>query len=111
MAAPNTNVDQAIVTAFEKYLTTELVDNIFGKMNTLGVYKKFNMYSGIDGGERLPISVEGARLGGIEHRNVPSSAQVKSAILLAGLGTNAPVSVIEPWPFSISAVSFMRMRE
>ena len=52
----------------------------------------------IDGGERLPISVEGARLGGIEHRNVPASAQVKSAILFAGLGTIAPVSIVEPWP-------------
>ncbi len=52
----------------------------------------------IDGGDRLPISIEGARLGGIEHRNVPASAQVKSAILLAGLGTSAPVSIVEPWP-------------
>ena len=52
----------------------------------------------VDGGERLPISIEGARLGGIEHLNVPASAQVKSAILLAGLGSVAPVSVIEPWP-------------
>ena len=52
----------------------------------------------IEGGERLPIAVEGARLGGIDHRNVPASAQVKSAILLAGLGTAAPVSVTEPVP-------------
>jgi len=52
----------------------------------------------IDGGELLPISIEGARLGGIEHRNVPASAQVKSAVLLAGLGTSAPVSIVEPWP-------------
>ncbi len=48
--------------------------------------------------EHLPITVEGRRLGGIEHRNVPASAQVKSAILLAGLGTGASVSVVEPWP-------------
>jgi 3-phosphoshikimate 1-carboxyvinyltransferase len=52
----------------------------------------------VDGDDRLPLSLEGARLGGIEHRNVPASAQVKSAILLAGLGTSAPVSIIEPWP-------------
>jgi 3-phosphoshikimate 1-carboxyvinyltransferase len=56
------------------------------------------MGAAIDGGERLPISIEGARLGGIEHCNLPPSAQVKSAILLAGLGTGAPVSIIEPWP-------------
>jgi 3-phosphoshikimate 1-carboxyvinyltransferase len=42
--------------------------------------------------------VEGARLGGIEHHNMPASAQVKSAILLAGLGTTARVQVIEPIP-------------
>nr|WP_283938014.1 3-phosphoshikimate 1-carboxyvinyltransferase [Sphingomonas caseinilyticus] len=52
----------------------------------------------IDGGEYLPITVAGGRLGGIEYRNVPASAQVKSAILLAGLGTSASVSVVEPWP-------------
>lgn len=56
------------------------------------------MGAAVDGGERLPIAIKGARLGGVEHRNVPASAQVKSAILLAGLGTTAPVSIIEPWP-------------
>ena len=52
----------------------------------------------IENGERLPITIEGARLGGIDHRNMPASAQVKSAILLAGLGTDASVRVIEPLP-------------
>ena len=56
------------------------------------------MGAAIQGGDRLPIAVEGAHLGGIEHRNVPASAQVKSAILLAGLGTGAPVTVIEAVP-------------
>ena len=52
----------------------------------------------IDGGEHLPLTVEGAQLGGIDHRNSPASAQIKSAILLAGLGTSALVRVIEPIP-------------
>ncbi len=52
----------------------------------------------VEGGERLPITIEGMRLGGIEHRNVPASSQVKSAILLAGLGTSAPVIITEPVP-------------
>lgn len=52
----------------------------------------------IEGGERLPITVHGSPLAGIEYRNVPASAQVKSAILLAGLGTEAPVQVLEPVP-------------
>jgi 3-phosphoshikimate 1-carboxyvinyltransferase len=48
--------------------------------------------------ETLPLTLNGGRLGGIEHLNVPASAQVKSAVLLAGLGTDAPVSVAEPVP-------------
>lgn len=52
----------------------------------------------IDGGDRLPLAVHGERLGGTEHRNVPPSAQVKSAILFAGLSTNAPVRIVEPVP-------------
>ena len=48
--------------------------------------------------ERLPITIEGAPLGGIDHRNTPASAQVKSAILLAGLSTESPISIIEPFP-------------
>lgn len=52
----------------------------------------------IGGGDRLPITIEGMPLGGIEHRNVPASAQAKSAILLAGIGTSAPVQIIEPIP-------------
>ncbi len=52
----------------------------------------------IEDGDRLPLAVHGGRLGGIDHRNVPASAQVKSAILLAGLGTDAPVRVLEPVP-------------
>ncbi len=51
-----------------------------------------------EGGEHLPITVHGQRLGGIEHLNVPASAQVKSAILLAGLRTTASVQVEEPLP-------------
>ena len=56
------------------------------------------MGAAIGGDEHLPLTIEGAQLGGIEHRNSPASAQVKSAILLAGLGTAAPVRVIEPIP-------------
>lgn len=56
------------------------------------------MGASIAGGETLPLIVEGARLGGIDFRNVPASAQVKSAILLAGLGSDAPMRVVEPVP-------------
>ncbi|MEO7410722.1 MAG: 3-phosphoshikimate 1-carboxyvinyltransferase [Sphingomicrobium sp.] len=52
----------------------------------------------IEGGDGLPLTVEGAMLGGIEYSNVPASAQVKSAILLAGLSGTAPVRIVEPMP-------------
>jgi 3-phosphoshikimate 1-carboxyvinyltransferase len=52
----------------------------------------------IDGGDRLPIAVTGGDLGGISYLNGHGSAQVKSAVLLAGLGGDAPVAVIEPLP-------------
>jgi 3-phosphoshikimate 1-carboxyvinyltransferase len=51
-----------------------------------------------DGGETLPITLQGGGLAGIRHLNDNSSAQVKSAILLAGLRANGPVEVIEPAP-------------
>lgn len=52
----------------------------------------------IDGGDCLPITIHGGGLHGIAHRNVPASAQVKSAILLAGLRALGAVSIEEPFP-------------
>lgn len=52
----------------------------------------------IEGGERLPLTVEGPVTRGLAHLNVPASAQVKSAVLLAGLGTDLAVEVAEPVP-------------
>jgi 3-phosphoshikimate 1-carboxyvinyltransferase len=51
-----------------------------------------------EGGDCLPITVHGQQLGGIHHVNVPASAQVKSALLLAGAASGAAVSVEEPVP-------------
>ena len=50
------------------------------------------------GNDVLPITVHGAALGGIEFVNVPASAQVKSALLLAGVTSGAVVRVEEPVP-------------
>jgi 3-phosphoshikimate 1-carboxyvinyltransferase len=49
-----------------------------------------------DGGDRLPITLTGGGLTGIDWTNQPASAQVKSAILLAGLRADGPVAVREP---------------
>ena len=51
-----------------------------------------------DGGDGLPITVHGGVLGAIEFVNVPASAQVKSALLLAGITSGAAVRVAEPVP-------------
>lgn len=47
-------------------------------------------------GAQLPVTVRGGGLKGISYLNVHASAQVKSAILLAGLRAEGEVEVIEP---------------
>lgn len=47
---------------------------------------------------RLPLEVTGGSLGPIEHQSPVASAQVKSALLLAGLSDGVPVRVVEPGP-------------
>lgn len=50
-------------------------------------------------GERLPLTIVGPdRLTPIEYRLPVPSAQVKSAVLFAGLNAPGPTTVIEPWP-------------
>jgi 3-phosphoshikimate 1-carboxyvinyltransferase len=46
----------------------------------------------------LPLTVEGHELHGIEYTPSVASAQVKSAILLAGLGASRTTTVVEPTP-------------
>jgi 3-phosphoshikimate 1-carboxyvinyltransferase len=49
------------------------------------------------GGARLPLAIHGAwPLQPIRHVSPVASAQVKSAVLLAGLSASGPVSVVEP---------------
>ncbi|WP_265587628.1 3-phosphoshikimate 1-carboxyvinyltransferase [Sphingomicrobium arenosum] len=56
------------------------------------------MGASFEGGDTLPLDLIGARLGGIDFASPVASAQVKSAILLAGLRTQAPVRIVEPRP-------------
>jgi 3-phosphoshikimate 1-carboxyvinyltransferase len=63
---------------------------VIGPLEAMGVR--------FEGGDRLPLTVAGPVTRGISHLNVPASAQVKSAVLLAGLGTDQPVEVAEPVP-------------
>src|SRR5919197_1930727 len=48
-------------------------------------------------GSKLPLAVRGAeRVAALTYMLPVASAQVKSAVLLAGLGADGPVSVTEP---------------
>jgi 3-phosphoshikimate 1-carboxyvinyltransferase len=49
-------------------------------------------------GNRLPLIVHGGKLKGITYRSPVSSAQVKSAVLLAGLSAEGETILIEPEP-------------
>ena len=51
-----------------------------------------------EGGDTLPLTLHGGGLRGINHVNTPPSAQVKSAILLAGLHCEGDVEIAEPIP-------------
>jgi 3-phosphoshikimate 1-carboxyvinyltransferase len=51
---------------------------------------------GRDGGRYPPLVVRGGRLTGIEHSPPVASAQVKTAVLLAGLGADGDTAVREP---------------
>ncbi len=57
-----------------------------------------DMGAGFEGGDRLPITVRGGGLAGVKFVNSKASAQVKSAILLAGLRAAGITEVIEPAP-------------
>jgi 3-phosphoshikimate 1-carboxyvinyltransferase len=49
-------------------------------------------------GGRLPLTITGAPLHAIDFRLPVASAQVKSAVLLAGLGASGRTTVVEPVP-------------
>jgi 3-phosphoshikimate 1-carboxyvinyltransferase len=51
---------------------------------------------GRDGGERAPLAIRGGNLHGIEYSSPVASAQVKSALLLAGLYAGGETTVHEP---------------
>ena len=48
-------------------------------------------------GGRLPLTVRGGALHGITYASPVASAQVKSALLLAALAGQVPVTLTEPW--------------
>jgi len=54
-----------------------------------------NMW-GRNGGQNPPLAINGSQLKGLNYRLPMASAQVKSALLLAGLSADGAVSLVEP---------------
>ncbi len=52
--------------------------------------------AGRKGGELAPLAVTGRRLQGLTYRSPVASAQIKSALLLAGLFAEGPTRIVEP---------------
>jgi 3-phosphoshikimate 1-carboxyvinyltransferase len=59
-------------------------------------------------GARLPLAISGGRLGNHSHTSPVASAQVKSALLLAGLTGGVSVEVREPAPSRDHTERFLR---
>jgi 3-phosphoshikimate 1-carboxyvinyltransferase len=76
----------------DKYLRKRPMDRIAIPLREMGA-----LIYGRENGKYPPLTVIGKRpLKGINYKSPKASAQVKSAVLLAGLYTDEPVSVTEP---------------
>ena len=70
-------------------LSSRPMDRIMIPLSKMGLkYKSTN--------GKLPVTIEQSDLIGIDHKSAISSAQLKSALLLAGLGANGKTIVREP---------------
>ncbi|MGH7792342.1 MAG: 3-phosphoshikimate 1-carboxyvinyltransferase [Thermodesulfobacteriota bacterium] len=77
----------------DRYLRARPMERVVRPLTKMGA-----RIWGRDAGKRLPLAIQGNRLSGIQYRLPVPSAQVKSAILLAGLYADGETEVIEPSP-------------
>lgn len=70
-------------------LSSRPMERVLGPLRTMGARTE---------GSTLPVTIHGGGLTGIDFLNEKASAQVKSAILLAGLRASGEVRVVEPAP-------------
>jgi len=75
----------------DQYLRRRPMKRVAGPLAEMGA-----RIWGRDGGERAPLAIQGGGLKGIEYGSPIASAQVKSALLLAGLYAEGPTTVCEP---------------
>lgn len=77
----------------DESLSKRPMDRVVKPLSEMGA-----MIDGRDEGSLLPLAVKGTKLQGIEYKLPVKSAQVKSAILLAGLLAKGETKVIETVP-------------
>jgi 3-phosphoshikimate 1-carboxyvinyltransferase len=70
-------------------LSSRPMDRVLGPLREMGARTE---------GSTLPVTICGGGLSGIRYVNERASAQVKSAILLAGLRARGAVEIVEPAP-------------
>jgi len=75
----------------DKYLRKRPMKRVVTPLAAMGA-----RIAGRAGGEKAPLGISGGALAGISYDSPVASAQVKSAILLAGLYANGETSVREP---------------
>ena len=77
----------------DKYLRARPMKRVTDPLRLMGA-----RITGREGGNKLPLAIDGGGLKGISYRLPVASAQVKSALLLAGLYASGETEVIEPEP-------------
>ena len=77
----------------DKYLRVRPMERVVKPLTLMGA-----KIWGREGGKRLPLAIQGTKLSGIRCELPVPSAQVKSALLLAGLYADGETEVIEPTP-------------
>lgn len=77
----------------DKYLRARPMKRVVDPLRLMGA-----RITGREGGNRLPLAIEGGSLKGISYKLPVASAQVKSALLLAGMYADGETEVVEPEP-------------
>lgn len=75
----------------DQYLRRRPMGRVIAPLSAMGA-----VISGRDGDRLPPLCIRGGALKGIRYEMPVASAQVKSALLLAGLYADSPVTVVEP---------------
>ena len=77
----------------DKYLRVRPMERVVKPLTLMGA-----KIWGREGGKKLPLAIKGDKLSPIRYELPVASAQVKSAILLAGLYAEGETEVVEPVP-------------